>query len=41
MFLIKIAQTNSDIADNYFQFGEGKEIYQNKKVWRAVSVKVQ
>lgn len=25
MFLIKIAQTNSDITDNYFQFGEEKK----------------
>jgi len=24
MFLIKIAQTNSDITGNYFQFGEEK-----------------
>lgn len=31
MFLIKLAQTNSDITDNYFQFGEEKKYPQTQK----------
>lgn len=38
MFLIKIAQTNLDITDNYFQFGEEKKkISKRKKNWRGFS----
>lgn len=31
MFLIKIAQTNLDITDNYFQFGEEKKYSKRQK----------
>lgn len=39
MFLIKFAQTNLDITDNYFQFEKGKnkplqKTY--KKIWRGL-----
>lgn len=34
MFLIKIAQTNSDITDNYFQFAEEKKFSKRQKKFR-------